>query len=114
MSKTKEVEKALNVYLDDYNWDLWATMPNSNARQYIDELGINITFYLDSGDFELGYNVPKCTYVVKVKGGSFYSLEHFRGMYDQITSIVAVLGTHPYADTHWKTGYRTLGKSTEI
>lgn len=103
--ESKNLE-ALDKYLEEYTWTIHSVMPNANARQYIDEIGIYIIVYLDSGDFELGYNVPKSTFSLKVKAGSFSREPHFKGFYDQITSMVAVLGSHPYKDIYWKTGKR--------
>ena len=89
------VEEAIKYYTDSYKWDLWATLPQTQGKQYIDDIGVNIILHQSSGDFELVYKVPHTVFKLDVRAGSFTNVEHFTNMYVKFTSIVASINTNP-------------------
>lgn len=95
MATRLTMDEAIKYYTEHYNWDLWATLPQTQGKQYIDDIGINIILHQDSGDFELIYKVPYTVFKLDVRAGSFNNIEHFNNMYVKFTSLVASINTNP-------------------
>lgn len=84
-----------------YGWDLFATMPSAHGMHYIDQNGINIKIYLDSGNFDLVYNVDASLFRLGLENaGSFSNEAHFAGFYMQITNMVNTLKASGM-EAHW-------------
>lgn len=86
-----------------YGWDLFATMPSAHGLHYIDSNGINIKVYLNSGEFDLVYNVQASIFRLGLNGaGSFSNEKHFSNFYTQIINMVKTLEASGMAQHWWK------------